>query len=154
MEKLFDISLKNRKILYKFLTETPREVLLKIPDGYRNNIWWNIAHVVVTQQLLVYQKSNLPMRVESELVDKFKKGSIPDGTATEEEIDKIKGYLFATAEWIQEDYEKGIFKEFEAYTTTPKVVLNSAEDAIAFNVFHEGIHLGVILSLMKVLTFK
>ncbi|WP_370628048.1 DinB family protein [Cellulophaga sp. HaHa_2_1] len=52
MEKLFNITLQNRKILYKFLKDTPREQLLKIPEGFRNNIWWNIAHVVVTQQVL------------------------------------------------------------------------------------------------------
>lgn len=151
MEKLFDITLKNRRILYKFLNETPREALLKIPEGYRNNIWWNIAHVVVTQQLLVYKMSNLPMRVEEALIDKFKKGTVPDGTATEAEIDSIKGYLFATVEWLQEDYEKGVFKEFNTYTTTPNVTLENVEDAIAFNVFHEGLHLGVILSLIKAL---
>lgn len=149
MEKLFDITLKNRKILYKFLTNTPREQLLNIPEGFRNNIWWNIAHVVVTQQLLVYKFSGLPMRVSDELVDKFKKGTVPDGTATDEEIDEITGFLFSTIEWTQEDYEKGKFKSFSEYTTSVDITLSSVEDAIAFNAFHEGIHLGSILALLK-----
>lgn len=149
MEKLFDITLKNRKILYKFLTNTPREQLLNIPEGFRNNIWWNIAHVVVTQQLLVYKFSGLPMRVSDELVDKFKKGTVPDGTATDEEIDEITGFLFSTIEWTQEDYEKGNFKSFSEYTTSVDITLSSVEDAIAFNAFHEGIHLGSILALLK-----
>jgi len=33
--------------------------------------------------------------------------------------------------------------------TTPKIPLNNVEDAIAFNVFHEGIHTGSILALAK-----
>lgn len=151
MEKLFDITLKNRKILYKILKNTPKEALLEIPPGFRNNIWWNIAHVVVTQQRLVYGRSNLPMRISNELIDKFKKGTVPDGTATDDEMEEIEGYLFATAEWIQQDYENGIFKNFDPYTTTPGVVLECVEDALAFNVFHEGLHLGVILSLQKAL---
>lgn len=151
MEKLFDITLKNRKILYKILKQTPREELLKIPNGYRNNIWWNIAHVVVTQQLLVYKMSDLPMRLSDELVDKFKKGTVPDGSATEDEIEEVEGFLFATAEWIQQDYDNGVFKTFNEYTTTPGVTLMNVEDALAFNVFHEGLHLGAILSLKKVL---
>lgn len=151
MEKLFDITLKNRKILYKILKNTPKEALLHIPEGFRNNIWWNIAHVVVTQQLLIYLLSDLPARISDELIDKFKKGTVPDGSATDEEIDEIKGYLFATAEWIQQDYDAGIFEKFNSYTTTPGVVLESVEDALAFNVFHEGLHLGVILSLQKAL---
>lgn len=152
MEKLFNITLQNRKILYKFLKDTPREQLLEIPDGYRNNIWWNIAHIVVTQQLLVYKLSGLPMKVSEDLVEKFKKGTIPGGMASDEEIEAIKGYLFSTIEWAQEDYEKGLFTNYHSYTTSVNVTINKVEDAIAFNIFHEGIHLGAILALFKMVT--
>ena len=151
MEKLFNISLQNRKILYKFLTSTPREQLLKIPTGHRNNIWWNIAHTVVTQQLLVYKLSKLEMLVSTDLVDKFKKGTVPDGSATDEEIKTIEKLLFSTIERTEEDYNNGVFKEYASYTTSVNVTMNSVEDAIAFNVFHEGIHLGAILGLQKAL---
>lgn len=151
MEKLFDISLQNRKILYKFLKEIPREQLLKIPEGYRNNIWWNIAHVVVTQQLLLYKLSGSEMKVDVALVDKFKKGTVPDGRETDEEIDAITGFLFTTLEWAQQDYENGLFKEYNEYTTSANVTLRNIDDAIAFNTFHEGLHLGAILSLQKML---
>ncbi|MDP5230446.1 MAG: DinB family protein [Cellulophaga sp.] len=151
MEKLFNITLQNRKILYKFLKDTPREQLLKIPTGYRNNIWWNIAHVVATQQILAYKFSGLPMRISDELVDKFMKGTVPDGTATDEEIEMITGFLFSTIEWTQEDYQKGSFKTYNSYTTSVNITLDSVEDAMAFNIFHEGIHLGAILSLLKVI---
>ena len=150
MEKLFNITLQNRKILYKFLKDTPREQLLKIPEGFRNNIWWNIAHVVVTQQVLIYKLSGVPMRVSDELVEKFRKGSVPDGNATDEEIDLISGFLFSTVEWMQEDYDKGVFNSFAAYTTSVNITLSKVEDAIAFNVYHEGLHMGAILALLKV----
>lgn len=151
MEKLFDITLKNRKILYRILVNTPKEQLVKIPEGFRNSIWWNIAHVVVTQQLLVYKMSNLPMKLDTTIIDTFKKGTVPGGTATDEEIQIMSAFLLSTAEWAEEDYNNGIFKEFKEYTTTPNITLTNVEDAIAFNVFHEGIHLGVILSLEKAL---
>lgn len=145
-----DITLQNRKALYKYLTEIPREELLKIPQGFNNNIWWNIAHVVVTQQLLVYKLSNLQMRVEDHLVDKFKKGTKPDGTATDEEIKIIANYLISTVEWTRQDLENGLFKEFDEYTSSANVTLSNVTDALAFNVFHEGIHLGAIWALQKV----
>lgn len=151
MENLFDITLKNRKILYTILKETPKETLLRIPQGYRNNIWWNIAHVVVTQQILVYKMSMLPMQISDELVNRFRKGTLPDGSATDEEIAEVKGLLFTTIERCQQDYENGMFKEFTEYTTTPGVILKNVDDSIAFNLFHEGLHLGVIISLQKAL---
>lgn len=152
MEKLFNITIENRKILYKFLTNTPREQLLNIPVGFRNNIWWNIAHVVVTQQILVYKLAGLPMKISDVLVEKFKKGSVPDGTASDEEIELMTGFLFSTIEWMQEDYENGLFKDYNEYTTSVNITLSRVEDAIAFNVFHEGLHLGSILALLKVQT--
>ena len=149
MEFLFNTTLQNRKTFYTFLKNTPKEQLLKIPDGYRNNIWWNIAHVVVTQQILTYKLSGLPMRIPQELVDKFRKGTVPDGTATDEEITMIRGFLISTIEWTLEDYENQLFRTFNEYTTSANVTLKNVNDALAFNVFHEGLHMGAILSLQK-----
>lgn len=151
LKNVLETTLQTRKILYKILDKTPKQLLLKIPDGYRNNIWWNIAHVMVTQQLLIYKRSNLQMRVPQELVDKFRKGTVPDGTATDEEIKMVSAFLFSTLEWTKEDYENGLFQEYDLYETSAKVVLENVEDATVFNLFHEGLHLGVVLSLQKAL---
>lgn len=151
MKNLLETTLHTRRILYNILEKTPKEQLLKIPAGYRNNIWWNIAHVMVTQQLLGYKMSNLEMRVPQELVDKFKKGTVPDGTATDEEIELVSALLLSTIELTQQDYENGLFQEFNEYKTSLNVVLSNIEDSMLFNLFHEGIHLGVVLSLQKAL---
>ncbi|MGB5359444.1 DinB family protein [Eudoraea sp.] len=151
MEKIFDITLQNRKILYKILKRTPPELLFEIPEGYRNNIWWNIAHIVATQQILVYKFSNLPTRIDDSLVQKFRKGTLPDISPTDEELDHIAAFLLSTAEWAQEDYENGVFKEYNEYKTSTKVILRNVEDALSYNLYHEGLHLGVILSLEKIL---
>jgi hypothetical protein len=105
----------------------------------------------VTQQLLVYKFSGLQMRIPEELVDKFKKGTVPDGTASDEEIKTITNLLLSTIAWTQEDYTAGLFKNYNEYTTSAKVTLRNIEDAIAFNIFHEGIHFGSILALRKML---
>jgi len=151
LKKIFDITIQNRKILYKILKRTPPELLFEIPEGYRNNIWWNIAHVVATQQILIYKNSNLPARIDDSLVQKFRKGTLPDINPTREELDHIGAFLLSTAEWAQEDYENGVFKEYNEYKTSTKVTLRNVEDALAFNLFHEGLHLGVILSFEKIL---
>lgn len=151
MKNQLEITLQNRKNLYALLENLTKEDLLEIPKGFRNNIWWNIAHVVVTQQLLVYKFSGQQMRIPQELVDKFKKGTVPDGTASDEEIKTITNLLLSTIAWTQEDYTAGLFKNYNEYTTSAKVTLRNIEDAIAFNIFHEGIHFGSILALRKML---
>jgi len=151
LKNQLEITLQNRKNLHAILEQTPKEDLLKIPQGFRNNIWWNIAHVVVTQQILVYKLSGLQMRVPDALVDKFKKGTVPDGTATDEEMKMVADFLISTITWTQEDYEAGLFKNFNEYTTSAKVTLRNVQDAADFNMFHEGIHLGSIFALRKML---
>jgi hypothetical protein len=96
LKKLIDIADKNLRILCKYLENIPKEQLLQIPKGHHNNIWWNIAHVVVTQQLLVYKLSGLPLRIPTGLVEKFKNGTVPNGSASSEEIEKVKELLFST----------------------------------------------------------
>ncbi len=154
MKSLLEMTLQIRKGFYGILKSTPREELLRIPQGYRNNIWWNIAHVVVTQQLLMYRLSGNEPRVPQEFIDKFKKGTVPDGTATDAEIDAIKSLLFTTIEDSIADYDKGLFVSFNEYTTSANVTLKSVDDAIGFNLIHEGIHIGSIFSLQKALKIE
>lgn len=145
------ITLQNRKHLHQLLTKTPKEDLLIIQNGFNNNIWWNIAHVVVTQQILVYKFSGLKMRVPDELVEKFMKGTAPDGTATDEEIKVVADFLISTIEWTKQDLENGLFKEYSPYTTSAGYQLDTLEDAINFNIFHEGLHMATIMTQRRLL---
>jgi hypothetical protein len=148
-KNLFEITLQNRRNLHSILTKTQKEKLLKIPEGFNNNIFWNIAHTVVTQQILQYKFSGLQMRVPDELVTKFMKGTTPDGTATDEEIMMVADFLISTIEWLKEDYDTDLFQNYQEYTTSARVTLKNIDDAIAFNLFHEGLHIGTIILLLR-----
>lgn len=145
----FDITLKNRALLKSILENYSLEDLNKVPDGFKNNLIWNIAHTVVTQQLLVYNLSGLPMNVSDDMVAKYKKGTKTEHVASQEEVDEIKRLLFSTVEQMATDYNNQRFKTYTAYTVSTNSTLRNVEDAIAFNNFHEGIHLGYILALKK-----
>ncbi|PIB38368.1 DinB family protein [Maribacter sp. 4G9] len=151
MNSQLALTLQNRRHLHQVLTQTPKKDLLKIPDGFRNNIWWNIAHVVVTQQILVYKFSALQMRVPEELVEKFMKGTTPDGTATDEEIKMVADFLISSIEWTKQDLEEGLFKEYKPYTTSAGFHLETLGDAINFNLFHEGLHMATIMTQKRLL---
>ena len=143
----FDIALKNRAILLKFLTDFSLDQLNEVPKGYRNSIYWNIAHVVVTQQLLVYKLSGIPMLLETDLVDAYKKGTKTERDVTQQEVNHLKTLLFSTVEQTQRDYDSGIFKTYNQYTVSTNSTLTCVKEAIEFNNFHEGIHLGYILAM-------
>lgn len=147
MDWSFDITLKTRAILYKFLENFSLEQLNSVPKGYRNSMYWNIMHVVVTQQLLVYGLSNVPMLLDSEYIKAFRKGTKTEQDASQNDIEYLKSLLISTIEKTQSDYAAGIFTTFTPYTVSTKSTLTNVEEAIEFNNFHEGIHLGYILAM-------
>ena len=149
MDWALDIAIKNRTLLKSFIENHTLEELNKVPEGFNNNIIWNIAHTIVTQQLLVYNLSGVPMVVTDEMVAAYRKGTKAESTLSQSEVDTIKGLLFSTIEKTKEDYENKIFQSYNQYTVTTKSTLSNVEEAIEFNNFHEGIHLGYILALRK-----
>lgn len=138
---------QNRTLLLKFLDKFSLEQLNTIPKGYRNSIFWNIAHTLVTQQLLTYGLSNRPLLIETDLVETYKKGTATTHEATKKERSHIRALLLPTLEQTASDYEKGYFKQYSPYTTSLNVTLSNVEEAFSFNAFHEGIHLGYILAM-------
>jgi len=96
MERQFEILQTTRRNILNAIKELTIEELNKIPDGFNNNIIWNVAHVLVTQQLLVYKLSNQSPTIPAELIEKYKKGTIATNDISENEINEIKGLLIST----------------------------------------------------------
>jgi len=85
METILQITAATRELYIKFLNDISLEDLGKIPTGFNNNIWWNIAHVAVTQQLLVYGLSGLEPHMSKSFIDTYRKGTAPVNAPTLED---------------------------------------------------------------------
>ena len=151
MKTQFDILRKSRALVIKELEGLSLEQVHKIPDGFKNNIAWNVAHLVVTQQLLHYKLSGLDCLCPDDLIEAHRKGTSPTKTFTQEEFDEVTELLVGLPDTLEEDFEAGIFENYTEYPTSTGFVLTSIENAIAFNNFHEGIHYGIIRSIKKFL---
>lgn len=151
MKVQFDVLRKSRELVAKELEGLSLDDIHKIPAGFKNNIAWNVAHLVVTQQLLHYRLSGLDCLCTDELIDAHRKGTSPTKTFTQEEFDEVVELLLGLPNTLEEDFEAGIFQKYTEYPTSTGFVLSSIENAIPFNNFHEGIHYGVIRSIKKFL---
>ena len=149
MEYIFDSLSKGRVLMLKAIDGLSMEQLNKIPGNSKNNIAWNIAHLVVTQQLLCYKFSGLKCLISDEMIDLYRKGTAPQRDMTQEEFDEIKSLFISLPLKFEEDYKKRIFENYTQYTTSVNVTLTDIKSAATFNLFHEGIHLGAILGLKK-----
>ena len=149
MNSVFEVQKTIREILLKILDNHSLEQLNKIPTGFSNNLIWNIAHCVSTQQVLVYKLSGLPMNVSEDFINKYRKGTKPEGDVSQAEVDEIRTLLSTTLEQVQKDFANGIFQNYTEYTTSMGYTLKNINGALDFNNFHEGTHTGIIMSIRK-----
>lgn len=151
-DKIFETVLFNRKTMVSLLDNLTEEQVNFIPENFNNSILWNIGHVLVTEQLLVYKLSGLPVKIDENLVPLFAKGTKPEIKGSAEQIEMVKNLLEGTVLKSRQDYKDKLFKKYQNYTTSTGIVLNNVDDALLFNCFHEGIHLGVLRSLKKLVS--
>ena len=150
MDKLFETAIFTRNSLLKIMETRSYEELVKIPHNFKNSIFWNIAHLLVTQQLLCYRLSGFDLTIDEEMVSKYGKGAIATSNVSIEDIDYVRANLLVLVDKLKEDYEKGKFENYKSYMTSTNIELCDIEDALTFSNFHDGIHLGVVLSIMKI----
>lgn len=140
-----------RENLSDVLRNTALQDLSKIPDGFNNNIYWNIAHCVATQQLLHYYLSDNDFRIDTYWIETFKKGTLPTLEVTESDVEKLDFLLIETAKILIKDYDDGLFDDYEQYRTSFGLNLKNIQEAIIFNNIHEGVHYGYVMAQKRAL---
>jgi len=149
METEFKITRISREIYAKLLDTYTLEQLNRIPEGWSNNLMWHIGHIMVSQQILVYKGSGQPTSLSDDMIAMYMRGTKPERDVTQTEVDEMKSLLLSTILKTEEDYRNGIFTNYNARKSELGFDLDTTEDAIAFNNYHEGIHLGMVLRLKK-----
>lgn len=149
METAFRITETSRKVLSGFLEKYSLEELNKIPEGFSNNLLWNIGHIIVVQQLLVYKLSGVPAMISTEMIEKYQKGTKPEHNVTQQEVDEIKVLLFSTLEKTKQDLAQNVFQKYMEFTSMSGFTMKSAQNAIEFNNYHEAMHTGIMMQIRK-----
>ena len=149
METTFKIWETSRNHYLKFFDGYTLEQLNRIPEGFSNNLIWNIGHIIVAQQGLVYRLSGLPSYIEESLVETYKNGSKPTGSTTAEEVEQLKDLLITLIDKTKSDYHDGKFTSYHEYNTATGFNLKSTKEALEFNNYHEALHLGFMMNIRK-----
>jgi hypothetical protein len=80
----------------------------------------------------------------------YSKGTFPGELPDREQRALVAGLLVDTVGKLEQDYNSGIFKDYTTFKNSAGFTLNSIDDALQFNLYHEGLHLGTVLSLLKI----
>lgn len=149
MESVFKTWATSRQLYLRFFENYTLDQLNTIPNGFNNNLIWNIGHIIVAQQSLIYKGSNLPMYISEDLLNRYKPGTRPTGATNQAESNELKELLISLVATTETDFQKGLFTSYTERITGTGFHLLSIEDAFEFNNYHEALHLGNMMSIKK-----
>jgi hypothetical protein len=149
MSQQIEIIRKPRLSILSQIESLSLDELNTIPHGFNNNILWNLGHMVAAQSGIWYKRAGLPLPIDETFFETFKPGTKPERVYTAADLNQIKALLMSTLDTIQADLQTNMFNNYTPWTTRYGAGINSIADAVAFLPFHEGLHIGAIIALRK-----
>jgi len=140
-----------RNAILSFTETLTLEQLNKIPQGFNNNVIWNLSHLVAVDQRIVYIRSGLTTPVSGDFIWRYQKGTKPEAFVEQREVNEIRELLLWSIDQMVTDYNEKKFVSYEEWVTPYGNTVSTIEEALAFLPFHEGLHRGAIIALKKFL---
>jgi hypothetical protein len=127
------------------LTDEKAEV---IPEGFHNNIRWNLGHIFLDQYLWIQavtkEKADVPQQYQSW----FGYGTSPKNFTDETPgVEELKALLREQPGKIREVYGHRLDEEF----APTEMGMFTIEQVLVRTIFHEGMHLQTILDIKKLI---
>ena len=151
MQSIITLTQQTRNLLKGSTKNLSPEQWLAMPEKFDNNIAWNVGHIIAVQQSLFYRLSGLKTYTDKSFVKMYNQGTSPADWAEQPDPAELIALLDATTASLQADFDNGVFVEFRPFSTSTGLSVNTIEESAAFNLYHEGLHLGAILSIKNLL---
>lgn len=155
MDKRIEKIKKFRQFLFTQIAGLTAEQLNKIPEGYNNNIIWNLAHLICAEQSICYVRAGQSITVNDKYFSPYRTNTRPNAFIDEQEIERIKKLLISSIDELQTGFDKKIFDNYSPSENISRVYgveLNNVGDALEFLLYHEGFHSGYIISLIRIVS--
>ena len=138
-----------RHHMLKELEGLSHEQMLVIPEGQSDNVLWNVGHLLCSLSRLTYGFSGYPLPIPDSYIALFGKGTCATDWDEQPDIDEVLKQFKALPDSVEKDYRAGRFTQYKTLELAPGHTIESVEEAVAFHCFHEGLHIGMIISLKQ-----
>ena len=140
---------KTRNVVLKLISDLSIEQLNKVPVEFNNNIVWNFAHLMASQQGLCYIRAGAKPIIDEQHIASYKGGTKPEKKVGASELESMKLLFLSTIDQLEKDYENKLFANYQPFTTGLGIEINNIDEAIDFLFFHEGLHTGYMMALKR-----
>lgn len=135
---------KTRQLFLAMIRDLSIEELNRIPEGFNNNIIWNLGHIAESTLGLCYIRSQVKPDMALPFAGRFGKGTRPQGLIGEQQVTEIKECIAASLDPIAAEIQSGVFNQVVPYSTdTYQVPMDNIENILNCCLAHENLHLGI-----------
>lgn len=121
-----------------------------IPEGFDNNVLWNLGHVYVVQEQFAFGFAREPMDMPDGFAGLFGAGSSPvNWTAQPPALAELIELLKEQPKRIRERLTGRLDEAVAVPFTMPGISLTTIAEFLAFNLYHEGMHVQTLKMLKK-----
>ena len=146
-----DILIATRQRMASTLKELTQEQWFAQPDGFANNIAWNVGHLIMAQQGLCYGRMHIQPHIElAGMRAMYGGGTSPADWSENPETDELLRLFVELPQKMTADIAAGKFDSYvkpepvEGRFPPPESVMHG----FIFNQHHEGMHAGAIGDLI------
>src|SRR3954469_18424275 len=93
-----------RTFILSLIENLNAEQLNYIPQGFNNNIIWNLAHLISGQQGICYTRAGLDITVDDKYYTPFRPETKPERFIEADEIALIKDLMLTSLDRLETDY--------------------------------------------------
>lgn len=127
-----------------------------VPEGFRNNIRWNLGHIYVVLERFAFHYIGLPQQLPSGFKERYEFGTSPvDSTVTGPipTLPELAVLLSEQQDRIREALAGRLNEKLEQpYTTSTGITLETPHQFLGFSLYHEGMHFSVIKLYKRLLS--
>jgi len=150
-EVLFNQLTDYRMELLSLVEDVSEEMADQIPDGFRNNIRWNLGHIYLDQYLWVQHLTKEPISIPEGFSDWFGFGTSPESWVSETpKLDELVELLKSQPLEIKEKFGERLEEEFPPTESG----MHTIAQVLVRTIFHEGMHLETIKNIKKLISLK
>lgn len=143
-----------RGYLRTIIHQLSDEQLVIVPEGASNNVLWNLGHLALSHAGLIYGPCGLESPVPESYGELFKGGTSPATWTETPSLSDVQEQFKAVHERMKDDYRSGVFDGFKPREFMAGVTLSNVEQALGFNIIHEGVHIGALISIRNLMGAK
>lgn len=140
-----------RQVTMNAVKGLSQEQLDFIPEGFNNNIRWNLGHIYVVQEMFAFRLAGERMNMPENFEALFARGTKPaDWTVEPPALEVLLELLAEQPERIKTAFHGRLEEPLaQPFTTGSGVNLTTVGAAINFTAYHEGLHTNTINMLKR-----